>query len=35
VQKLLTPWTVHEKRERRDPRAFDLVNEAAIVPPTP
>jgi osmoprotectant transport system permease protein len=35
VQKLLTPWTVHEKRERRDPRAFDLVNESAIVPPTP
>jgi osmoprotectant transport system permease protein len=33
IQKLLTPWTVHEKRERRDPRAFDLVDSAALVPP--
>jgi osmoprotectant transport system permease protein len=35
VQKLLTPWTVHDTRARRDPRAFDLVNESAIVPPHP
>jgi osmoprotectant transport system permease protein len=35
VQKLLTPWTVHDKRERSDPRAFNVVNEAAIVPPSP
>ena len=35
IQKLLTPWTVHDKRERKDPRAFDVVNEAARVPPTP
>lgn len=34
IQKLLTPWSVADKRARQDPRAFDLVNEAAIVPPS-
>jgi osmoprotectant transport system permease protein len=33
VQKRLTPWTRHDPRSRRDPRAFDVMTEVTVPPP--
>jgi osmoprotectant transport system permease protein len=33
VQSWLTPWTKGDLLARRDPRAFDIVNETIVLPP--